>query len=1186
MRIHKLAVGNAYEYLTRTVAQADARPDVDPGFDPDYYTARGTPRGIWLGQGLADLGLIEGGFVTEEQMKLLFAEGRHPDAAAIVEAFLAAHVRPDMSPAELRRVQAAAEKETRLGRRYPNFKTTGKSFTELLDERLAELRAQTGRAPSCEEESEARAWVVKQQKIAVAGFDTVFSPPKSVSVLWALHPDPTVREQVAAAHRAAIAATVAFLEEHAARTRVGAGGKAQIDARGLIIAAFDHFDNREGEPNLHTHAVIANKVQAADGRWLALDARVLHDLAVTASTRYDAAMRTEITERLGLTWTMCPDTLNRREILWELEAIRPEWSAAFSTRRHAITARLDKLVANYTETHGRRPDTRAYNKLSRQATLETRRPKGEARPLADKLEDWQREFTAAFGDGALAELQTRTAPTRTPRLDPARIDPGLIARGALNVVEEHRATWSRWNLTTEIERALAVHQGLTHADRELLTAAALEIALDASVLLNGYRPVSEPKALRRADGVSVFVPHGSQRYTSQAILDAETRLLAAASTPGKVRTGQAVLAPMALAAFEAEHGRRLDAGQRALATEFAYDTRALSVGVGPAGAGKTTAMRALAAVVEADGRRLVPLATTGAAAKRLAAELDRPVETVHKFLAEHSGFITRTGRGDFDFTLGPGDTVLVDEASMAGTKRLAWLLDVCEANGATLRLLGDPEQLAAVETGGMLRLLVAETDHVELTGIYRFADPAYAQTTLALRKGDAQAIDYFADRGLLHAGDRETMLDQTYTKWQADEALGRTSLMITATNRNVDELNARARTDRIAAGHVEVDGHRLADDNTGGVGDRIVTRETDRTLRSTTGDYVRNGELWTITGTGDDGTLTAKRHTSGDTVTLPAAYVRNSTQLAYAATSHRVQGDQADTTHDLIDGKLDRQQLYVMATRGIETTNLYVVTDDHCPGPETEPLDTQTQTEIARTTLTEALARDGVEPTATQTLRDALEQASSLGELVPRAEYLAARFPAEQDAEPVQLHPALPWLKLPPADLGGDPELGDYLDQVMAAVDVRIDTLVDRIVAERPDWATPLLPAEDAPAGQIHWRSDLAVVAAWREMQDIDSDKPWGPWVYENDRARPGFEAAVESAEAARFFAGIARGENPPQHQTDRILGRDKPATALHPALVAYPAAPNPINYGVDPYLPLPGFDYGPTQPGPTITPR
>jgi hypothetical protein len=110
----------------------------------------------------------------------------------------------------------------------------------------------------------------RRARHAVAGFDLTFTVPKSASVLWAMADEPT-RTLITRAHHLAVKDALAFLEQRVAATRVGHTGVQSMAVRGLVAAAFDHWDTRAVDPNLHTHLVIANKVQGVDGVWRSLD---------------------------------------------------------------------------------------------------------------------------------------------------------------------------------------------------------------------------------------------------------------------------------------------------------------------------------------------------------------------------------------------------------------------------------------------------------------------------------------------------------------------------------------------------------------------------------------------------------------------------------------------------------------------------------------------------------------------------------------------------------------------------------------------------------------------------------------------------------------------------------------------------------------------------------------------------
>ena len=138
------------------------------------------------------------------------------------------------------------------------------------------FRAEHGRDPA--DARELAATIAKHSRpktTAVAGYDLTFSPVKSVSVLWALA-DPATAAVIERAHRAAIKDALAFIETKALFTRRGTNGVRQVDVRGLVATAFTHRDSRAGDPDLHTHVAVANKVQTLDGKWLAIDGRPLY----------------------------------------------------------------------------------------------------------------------------------------------------------------------------------------------------------------------------------------------------------------------------------------------------------------------------------------------------------------------------------------------------------------------------------------------------------------------------------------------------------------------------------------------------------------------------------------------------------------------------------------------------------------------------------------------------------------------------------------------------------------------------------------------------------------------------------------------------------------------------------------------------------------------------------------------
>jgi conjugative relaxase-like TrwC/TraI family protein len=997
MTIHKITAGDGYTYLTRQVAAGDSSPERGKS-TAEYYTETGNPPGVWMGSGLAGLGVT--GVVSEEQMTALFGLGLHPDAELMMAEYRSEHVAVGMTERQLKRVNEQARKSASLGRPFPEYQDLG-PFDERMKARLEMIRRETGREPTGSEEKKIAREEARRQRRAVAGFDLVFTPVSSVSRLWGLDPRPWVREAIEQAHYAARDAAIWLLEEHAAHTRTGSSGQAQIETHGLVAAVFDHADNRLGEPNLHSHVAVSSKVLGSNGKWQALDARGLYRITVAASELYNTVVENELHARLGLQFEERPDTVGKREPVREIKGFPSRVLSHFTRRRSDIEAEYQRLVAEFRAAHGRDPSLAAAHELAQQATLATREGKQSPRAWTAMREEWLAQLVEEFGPQVLAGVMA-VVPEQEPRgskaVTSSQVDVAEVAARVVAEVQEHHATWTRWSVLAQAQRELRGTCFTTSAEQERAVSLVVEAALSGwSLSTEPPELVSEPAPLRRSDGSSVFTQHGAERYTSQAVLDAEARLVDAAGTATTVGAdGQTT--DLVLAAYEQRTERQLDAGQRALVTAFACDGRLLMAGIGPAGAGKTTAMQALAEVIGAGGSgRLVPLATSASAAGVLGGELGTGAENLHKFLWEwtrgkHAKALAKGRKvpGMEFFALNSGDVILVDEAGMAGTLNLDRLVSIAAKRGAVVRLLGDYRQLGAVESGGALRLIANESGAVELTTLYRFTNPAEAEATLKIRVGDTAGLDFYQDADRIRHGSHQTMTEQAYAGWKVDMLAGRKALMVAATNADVAELSRRARADRVAAGQVEADGARLHDGNTAGVGDLIITRDNNRRLRSGVRDFVKNGDGWEVLKRHQDGSLTARHLEHHGRVLLPPGYVAANVELLYATTAHRAQGSTVDACHALITEEMGRENFYVIISRARTNTALYVAThelasldlDEHVDAVKFDP-----GAYAAREILEHVVARETAEFSATEQIRTSYAEAESLCTLVPRYDH-------------------------------------------------------------------------------------------------------------------------------------------------------------------------------------------------------
>ncbi|GHJ45885.1 hypothetical protein Cs7R123_32270 [Catellatospora sp. TT07R-123] len=1093
MSLAKLSVGDGYTYLTRHIAGGDC--DRIPGQSAaEYYTANGNPPGQWGGRGLPALGLS--GTVTEQQMTHLYGQGMHPDSDRIMADYLARHMREEMTDKQRAALTQKAIRHATLGRRFPVYKNLD-AFDSRVNARFDVIRTEAGREPNRAEIAKIRAEEAGRSRGGVAGFDLVFTPVKSLVVLGMLDERQWVRDAAMRVHVEARDSALAFLEEHAAYTRTGDSGQVHLATRGLIYSVFDHFDNRNGDPNLHTHVTVSAKIQGVDDKWRSLNGRLLYNLAVAASEHYNSAVETLAARYLGVGFEVRPDTVRKRHVVREIAGMPLEVIKTFSSRRAQVEAEYDQLIVDYRRAHGRDPDKEVAFALAERANLATRGPKPAPRSLAGLRAGWRDRLTNDHGRKAIKKVMAVVPATTPGRVSTAVFtelstgDISALAQLTAGRTAMSRSTWTVWNLRAEADRTLRqppdgmFPDGLVFATVEQRTAVLEQVVAQAveqhSIPVTAHHDLPEPAMLRRVDGTSVFVEHGSTRFTSQAILDAEQRLLAAATTPG-ARTAELAFVTAVLDGYEAVHGKTLDAGQRAMVVEFATNPNMITVGLGPAGAGKTTTMHAYQHVLAANGQRLIPLATSAAAAAVLANDLGVAAENLHKMVIEHMVHgqpdPQRAGR-DYAkrafFRVEPGDVILVDEAGLAGTRNLDTLLDIAARHGASVRLLGDYRQLSAVESGGALRLLATEVGAVELTELHRFTTPQEADNTRRLREGDTAALDYYAAGGRIRGGSAEAMIEQAYNGWHADMTAGLRTIMSSSTTSGVTALSARARTDRVAAGQVDRDGVQLHDGNLVGTGDWIVTRVNDRRMTCNRGkDWVRNGDAWTVTKRHRNGSLKVQHQRHGGTLTLPADYVTAHVELMYATTTHRAQGSTVDTAHALVTDDMSRENLYVAATRARIRTILYAVTHQILPLDEDARLDRSIYDpyhQAAREVLENVLAREGTQLSATQTIAAEQEHARSLAAILPRMRYAA--------------------------DLATQDRMRELVVQAFGehATTMRTDESWSSVVralrsVEAQGWDLSQVLAGAARRGPLPTDEDPSKVLAWRIRDHVDGRTP------------------------------------------------------------------------------------------------
>ena len=959
--IRRVSLGGGFRYLMESVAVGDGAVERSSSLTR-YYAESGTPPGVFLGSGLGDLdggrGVERGSQVSEEHLRQMLVACADPISGAPVGSI----------PRTFRR------------------------------------------------------------GVPVAGFDLTFSPSKSVSVAWALADEGT-KAVIYECHRRAIDYVLAYGEREVFRSRSGVNGVVEEDITGVVAAAFTHWTSRADDPQLHDHVVIWNRAKSlSDGRWRTLDSRGIFKATTTLSELHQGVLSDLLTEALGVGW----QPRGRRHSTkprFEITGVPETLMAEFSQRAEQIDRHGRGLTDDFATAHGRQPTAVEQMRLRQRAALVTR-PAKTHRSLAELTGNWRERATSHVGEADqvawVASLKDRNDLPLLRRDDLA--DPILAdaAEAVLATVAEHHATYGRQNLLAEAHRVLHGVRFASPDDRVAIAERVCELSIDRSLVLSSASLHHTPERYIRPDGSSRLRPQNHVLYSTQALLDAEARLLDA----GKAEDGPSV--PVAVVARMAEAnlpGRAygLSTDQALAVEKIVTSGRVLDVLVGPAGTGKSTTMAGLRATWEAEqgGGSVIGLAPSAAAAEVLAHELGIETENTAKWLTEWRRVPELTARRDKLATnlarhphplsvgasklrarmeatgqaiaerrLRPGQLVIVDEASLAGTFALDELVSAARDAGAKVLLVGDWAQLSAVDAGGAFALLARDRGDLvaELSDVRRFKADWEKVASVELRLGHETAIDAYEVHGRIAEGSRDELLDAVYRAWEDDRDAGRSSLMIAGDSATVAELNRRARAERLARGTVADEGLRVAGDQRAGAGDEVVTRQNNRLL--VTGKrWVKNGDRWVVTATNADGSMAVRRAGGIGEVVLPADYVAEHVELAYATTAHRAQGVTVDTAHVMVSPSTTREVLYVAATRGRESNRIYVDTH-YDPDPQTSHEGTA-EPQSARDVLAGVLANEGADLSAHETLRRAQHQEEDFTALA--AEYQSLAQVAQAD---------------------------------------------------------------------------------------------------------------------------------------------------------------------------------------------
>ncbi|MDP9389693.1 MAG: relaxase domain-containing protein, partial [Actinomycetota bacterium] len=484
----------------------------------------------------------------------------------------------------------------------------------------------------------------------VAAFDATFSAPKSASLLWALA-SPEVSSVVTRCHTEAVGVAVSFLEDKAAVARQQAKGvRRRVATGGFAAASFAHRTSREGDPQLHTHCLVANVVRRPDRSYVAFDANPLHDWAKAAGSIYQAELQRLLSAELGVAWG--PERNGCREMVgYTASQLR-----AFSKRSVAIEAELEASGATW-------DSPAARMRADDAASLATRPAKDHALTPTLLAGRWADEAVAVGLEGP--EAVEVAVVGRNPG---AGLGADEVVAGLLDPHTGLCATDARFSEAKVVERICAAAAGrLTTA--EILALAAEFLASEHVVRL---------------------VPDGSRRrppeWSTVAHRGLEDEVLAhlehLRATPAA-----GVEADVVEAAIAAEG--RLGDDQAGAVRVLCAPGPALRSMIAPAGFGKTTTVHAAAAGCAAAGRPVLGVATTNQAVGGLRS-VGLEAQTIARLRLELAG------------RLAPGTVVVLDEVSQVSTRDAATVLAAVAATpGAQLWCLGDPRQSQAVGAGGL-----------------------------------------------------------------------------------------------------------------------------------------------------------------------------------------------------------------------------------------------------------------------------------------------------------------------------------------------------------------------------------------------------------------------------------------------------------------------------------------------------
>jgi conjugative relaxase-like TrwC/TraI family protein len=764
-----------------------------------------------------------------------------------------------------------------------------------------------------------RAWQHRGKRVneRVQSFDHCFSSPKSVSLLAAGGGD-QIRRQVAEARAEALQVGIGYLERHGIGVRRDHNGTDRHHVHtGVLAVAFEHRQSRAGDPQFHTHVLVQNAAQGPDGRWTALDSDRLYAQLMAADHLYLAAERAALTERLGVRWGPVDARSGAAEIIGLDDRGLIE---RFSKRSEEIDHWLGEQGLSGI-------------KASSAAAVATRQPKDHSESEQGVYQRWARELAEqGVGERQLAAVCRGERGRPATR---AELDAALTALAGPEGLTVEASTFTR----AEVVDALAKR---------------LPVAPSAQAALIQAKEAADRFLAERAVRVAHDRRLGVDRYSTPELLTLERQLVDGATRRAGER--RAVVRPELVRQVLDRHST-VGEDQAAMVRDLTQGGAGVAVVVGRAGSGKTWTLGLTREAFELAGYQVHGCAPTGIATVGLAEEGFTEARTVDRLLLD-------LGRGRVE--LDARTVLVVDEAAMIATRKLAPLLQHAERAGAKVVLVGDDRQFASIQAGGGFRALRLRLGASELV-VNRRQVEAWEQRAIDdIRAGNLeQAIAAYAEHDRIRAFEARDDRDRALVSdwWQAHQA-GEQPVIYAHRRAQVDQLNQVCQRLRAEAGQLGQE-RLVVGDRSFAVGDLVVLGANAKDRLG-----VVNGTTAVIQELDIPGRAMTVRTLEDDpprVVRLPGWYLDAAVRpgqsrrvdLAYARTDMRSQGRTERRALLALDGVEDMQGGYVQLTRSTDRTDLYLTVGPEPLGPDDERPHPTREARAPEELLARVLTRDG-----------------------------------------------------------------------------------------------------------------------------------------------------------------------------------------------------------------------------------